>query len=157
MALAKFLLENGMSPNLDRTCNEETAIIWAVARDNSSLEIVKLMLDYGLHRHGTGAAIAAAEVENMEALALLLDNEFDIEEVTAWWGMWPDDESYGYDTRGTALYRACRAGKEQAARYLLGRGANPRAKDQEGTSCLDIARARIHENIVTLLEERLSI
>lgn len=39
-------------------------------------------------------------------------------------------------------------------RLLLERGANAHAKDEEGTSCLAIARRRDHGEIVQMLEEK---
>lgn len=41
-----------------------------------------------------------------------------------------------------------------ALNFLLERGANPRAKDLTGTSCLEIAKRRGHEDVVRLLENR---
>jgi len=37
---------------------------------------------------------------------------------------------------------------------LLDRGADAHSKDEEGTSCLAIAKKRGHEEIVQLLEEK---
>lgn len=78
----------------------------------------------------------------------------DIEEKRICW-FTSDKESF--DSKGTALYRACRAGVPRTVKYLLDRGADPHSKDEIGRSCLDVAKAgeyREHEEVVKLLEER---
>ncbi|KAL1968185.1 hypothetical protein VTN77DRAFT_2020 [Rasamsonia byssochlamydoides] len=151
--LARFLLEHGQDPNSGHCCSDAEAIHWAITGDNASLEIIRLMLSHGLRLEGTGAAVAAAEVDNLEALELLLDSGAGagLEDKAIWW---PVTDKESVDSEGTALYRACRAGKIRTARCLLDRGADPNATDRVGRSCLAVAQERGHQDIVDLLRER---
>ncbi|TGO18197.1 hypothetical protein BTUL_0011g00010 [Botrytis tulipae] len=84
--LARFLLENGQDPNNGSSSGDREAIIWAMVGDFPSLEFIKLMLRYGFKTQGTGAAIAAAELGNLEALKLFVeaDRDLDLEEKIIW-------------------------------------------------------------------------
>lgn len=75
------------------------------------MEILKLLIKYW-GREVTvesGALIAAAGVENLEALELLCEHGAKLEEVVCW--CMPEVEPYG--SRGKALYSACRMRKVQ--------------------------------------------
>jgi ankyrin repeat protein len=117
------------------------------------MEILKLLIEYG-GREVTvesGALIAAAEVENLEALELLCEQGAGLEEVVCWWCT-AEVEPCG--SRGAALYRACRTRKGRSVEVLLGKGADPNSKDMEGVSCLAISKEREFEEIVRMLEEK---
>ena len=54
--LAKTLLELGQDPNSDHYYVDQTAITLAITGEDASLEIVELLVKYGLKLDGTGAA-----------------------------------------------------------------------------------------------------
>lgn len=152
----RFLLEHGQNPNTHHTVypGELEAITYAIAFENASLEILRLLLEHGAEIEGTGAAIAAAEVGNLEALEMLVEHGVDLEE-SIFWGI--DTQDNPFDSEGTALYRACRCGQSKAAEFLLSIGANGNARDAPGRSCVDVARERGHENIIDLLGRHLIV
>jgi ankyrin repeat protein len=92
--------------------------------------------------------VEAADEGNVEALRLLLDHGLNIEDQDMSWYPFNEDEDEPYESQGTALYRAYRQGNVECVELLLERGADPLAKDLEGTSCLDIARQRGHDDVV---------
>lgn len=156
--LVRFLLENGQDPNSGHCwyCGLE-ALCWAIVSDKpdqpTKMEVVRLMLDHGTTLKETGAAIAAAETGNLEILKMLLERGGSglLEETVIWWDI-TDRESI--DSEGTPLYRACRAGKDEVARFLLDQGADGRSRDKTGRSCLDVAKAEGHDDVVKSLKER---
>lgn len=155
--LVRFLLKSGQDPNSGHCCSDYEALTWVIVGDNldqsEKKEIVRLMLKHGTSLEGTGATISAAEKGNLELLKVFLDNGGSdlLEETAIWWGI-TDSESI--DSEGTPLYRACRAGMTEIAKFLLDRGANGRSKDKIGRSCLDVAEAGGHDDVVKLLKER---
>jgi hypothetical protein len=87
------------------------------------------------------------------ALRLLLDRGLNIEDRDMSWYVFDEDGDEPYESKGTALYRPCRQENLECVELLLERDADPLAKDLEGTSCLDIARQRGHEDVVQLSED----
>ena len=148
----RFLLDHGQDPNTHRTVapGELEALTYPIAFEHRSLEILKMLLDHGAEMKDTGCAVAAAEVGNLDALKMLVDRGVDIEEPNMWSDATEDD---GFDSEGTPLYRACRLGTAETAKYLLELGANGYARDKAGKSCLAIAKERNHTDIVKLLQE----
>lgn len=148
--LIKFLIEKGHDVNSGRRCNGRLGVVWAVTHDSYSqdigLQIINLLLSKGLNVVGTGAAIAAAEKENLDALKILLDAGAGMEEKCVWWKQGRDREE------GTALFRACLRGRELAVDYLLCRGAKKNACSWEGRGCVEVADAKGHKGVVRLLE-----
>ncbi len=116
------------------------------------MDVVKLMLGRGVQLDESGAAIAAAKTGNLGILKLLLERGGSglLEETEIWW-MVTDRESI--DSESTPLYRACRAGKKEVVKFLLGRGADGTSRDNIGTSCLDVAKAGGHHDVLKLLKE----
>lgn len=157
LPLARLLLENGQDPNSGHWYGQYEALVWAIVGDKldqaTKMDMVKLMLDHGTKLEETGAASAAAETENLELLELLLERGGPelMEERAMWWGVTDQESS---DSVGSPLYRACRAGKKDVVEFLLDRGANGRSKDKIGRSCLYVAKAGGHDDIVKLLRER---
>ena len=114
--------------------------------------MLKALLDHGFELKKYGAAIAAADEENLEALKMLLAHGgFDVDEVVMWWYPFDEDRDEPGESEGTALYRACRQGYVECAALLLEHGADPKAKDLGGISCLQITRERENEDAVELL------
>ena len=70
------------------------------------------------------------------------------------WYPFDDDRDEPDESRGTALYRACRQGNLECVELLLDRGANAQASDDGGTTCVAISKMRGHQDVVKLLEER---
>jgi hypothetical protein len=147
VAFARWLLENGQDPN-GRFSYE--AIVFAVSEENRSLEMVEVLVKHGLRLRGTGAAIGAAEKDDVEMLRVCLENGCGLEESEFWW-LVPQDEG---DVEGTALYRACRAGALSAVQELVGRGANLGWRDDRGRDCVAIAREMGRYEVVEWLREK---
>jgi len=104
-----------------------------------------VLLDHGLNVQGTGAAIAAAEKDNLEALQMLLDAGAGMEEVCNWRSFEKDRDE------GTALFRACLRGKERTVDYLLGRGAKRDVYSWEGRGCHEVAESKGYKGVLSLL------
>jgi ankyrin repeat protein len=56
-------------------------------------------------------------------------------------------------SRKVQHYHACRQGNVECVELLLEWVADPLATDPAGVSCLEIARRRGHEEVVSLLEQ----
>ncbi|KAF2872291.1 ankyrin repeat-containing domain protein [Massariosphaeria phaeospora] len=153
--VVKWLLEHGHEATPSDGMHGSPSVWETVRADTPSLDMLKLLLEYGfdLKENGDGIGVIAADEGNLEALKLLLDRGVDVEDREM--GGYPFDEERDEpeESRGTALYRACRQGHVECAKLLLDRGADARAKDDGGTSCLGIAKKRDHEDVVWLLEE----
>lgn len=147
--IIRLLLENGVDPNEAWGYDDLEPSTWAVVGDHPSVEILRLMLEYGWRQEESGSHIAAAEKGNMEALRLLVEHGVDLEQVEGWWF---NSVVIERDERGTALYRAAYKGQEEAAAYLLSKGANVRFKDKKGRSILWAAKRGGNEEVVKLLE-----
>jgi ankyrin repeat protein len=147
LEFASWLLEHGQDPNGGFSCE---AIVFAASDDNGSLAMVQLLLKHGLRLHGTGAAIGAAEKDDVAMLKLCLENGSGIEESEIWW-LVPQDAG---DVEGTALYRACRAGALGSVEFLVGRGANLGWRDERGRDCVAIAREMGRVEVVEWLKGR---
>jgi ankyrin repeat protein len=152
---AKWLLEHGHKVNPNEPMYGGCSITSTLCGDQASTEMLRLLLDHGFKLKGYGAAAAAADEGNLEGLKLLLAHGgFDIDEVNMWWYAFDDDDDEPEDSAGSALYRACRQGHLECAQLLLDHGADPKAEDVGGVSCLEIAKDRGHEEIVKLLEAK---
>jgi ankyrin repeat protein len=157
--LAKWLLEHGHRPTPIDPYHGPSAISWVICH-TGDLEMLTLLLDYGHDLEESGAGVAAADEGNVEALRLLLERGVNIEDSDmSGYPFSPaenenDDRDEPYESQGTALYRACRQGNVECVELLLEWGADPLATDLEGTSCLEIAKRRGHEEVVWVLERR---
>lgn len=150
VSLADFLLRNGADPKNGNFYGEWEALVWAIAGDNRSTEMVRLLLDHGAEIRGGGALIAAAEHGNLDATRLLVERGAVLEEVEEY-GMW---DGRKVDDMGTALYKAAAKGKLHVVRFLIERGANKHFKDKLGREPLTVAEANGHEDVVALLKEQ---
>jgi ankyrin repeat protein len=144
---ARWLLENGQDVNAGFSCE---AVAYAVGGENRSLEMVELFIKHGLKLHGTGAAIGAAEKNDIAMLRLCLEKGSGLEEREIWW-LVPMDEG---DLEGTALYRACRAGALAAVQELVNRGADLQWRDEKGRDCVRIAKEMGRSEVLRWLKER---
>jgi ankyrin repeat protein len=147
ISFARWLLENGQDVNASFSCE---AIVYAVGGENRSLEMVDLLIKHGLKLQGTGAAIGAAEKDDVAMLRLCLENGAGLEEREIWW-LVPMDEG---DVEGTALYRACRAGALGAVQELVNRGADLQWRDERGRDCVGVAREMGRLEVIRWLTER---
>jgi hypothetical protein len=112
--------------------------------------MVDLLIKHGLKLQGTGAAIGAAEKDDVAMLRLCLENGAGLEEREIWW-LVPMDEG---DVEGTALYRACRAGALGAVQELVNRGADLQWRDERGRDCVGVAREMGRLEVIRWLTER---
>lgn len=96
--------------------------------------------------------LAAAAVGNMEALALLLHYGADLEERDGFPYFDVEDKDIGC----TPLWQACSNGQTEAVKFLLERGAYPRAATNVGVTCVEAAREGGHDEVVKLLEKETS-
>lgn len=147
--IIRFLLENGQDSNDAWGCYDTEPGVSALIGENPSLEILRLMLQHGWRQEESATHIAAAELGNMEALRLLVENGADLEEARAWWNVPATMEN---DEWGTALYRAACSGQREPVAYLLDKGANVWFKDEKGRSILWAAKQGGNEAVVELLE-----
>jgi hypothetical protein len=144
---ARWLLENGQDPNAGYSCE---ALVYAIGGEHRSLAMVELLVRHGMRLADTGAAIGAAEKNDVEMLRLCLQNGCALEESEIWW-LVPQDEG---DLEGTALYRACRAGALGAVRELVHLGAELGWRDGRGRDCVEIAREMGRVEVLGWLKER---
>ncbi|KAF2440025.1 ankyrin [Karstenula rhodostoma CBS 690.94] len=151
--LAKWLLEHGhRSTPKDRSYVPGSSISWTISGYEPNMKMLKLLLDHGHDLKDTGAGVAAADEGNVEALRLLLDHGLNIEDRDMSGYPFSEEDDEPFESQGTALYRACRQGNWECVELLLERGADPLATDLGGTSCLEIARQRGHEDVVWILK-----
>jgi hypothetical protein len=125
-----------------------------VCGETGSIEMLMLLLAHGISPEETGVGNAAADEWNLGALRLLLDHGVDIEDRSMIGYLFDDDGDEPEESCGAAIYRAGRHGHFDCAELLLDRGADQKAKDDGGTSCVGIAKKRGHQDVVELLEER---
>ncbi|KAF2750975.1 ankyrin [Sporormia fimetaria CBS 119925] len=150
---AKWLLEHGHRVTPEEGIYGPGVLEWTVSGEHGSMEMLRLLLEYGIDTKESGAAISAADEGNLEALRLLIEYGIDLEERNMSWYAFDGERDDPEESQGTALYRACRQGRLECVRLLVDRGADPLAKDDGGTSCLGIANKRGHQHVVRLLEE----
>jgi hypothetical protein len=151
---AKWLLEHRHDSTPRGGIHGPEPITETVCRETGSIEMLKLLLAHGISLEETGVGIVAADEGNLEALRLLLDHGLDLEDRSMIGYPFDDDRDEPEESCGTALYRACRQGHFECVELLLGRGADPQARDDGGTSCFGIAKKRSHREVVELLEKR---
>lgn len=147
--IVRFLLENGEDPNQAWAYCDLYPGVCALTGKNPSLEIIRLLLQHGWRQRESGTHIAAAEIGNLEALQLLVENGADLEEVEAWWSNPGVNEK---DREGTALYRAALKGQGSSVEYLLNVGAKHDFKDKKGRSILWAAKQGEDEKVNELLK-----
>jgi hypothetical protein len=150
----KWLLEHGHRVTPHDPIYGPSALSTTVCGPTASIKMLTLLLDHGIELKNSGAGIAAADAGNLEGLKLLLDRGVELEDREMWWYPFGEDADEPARSQGTALYRACRQGRVECVKLLLDRGADAEAKDDGGTSCIDIAGRRGYIGVVKLLKER---
>lgn len=118
----------------------------AIGGKYRSLPILKLLLAYNIRLPGTGALHLAAELGNLETIALLLAHGADINE--RYESL--NSETYPDGAVHTPLWRACECGELEAVKFLLEHGADPRARNELGESCYRVGCC--FEDIADVLE-----
>jgi ankyrin repeat protein len=116
---------------LHRPC----AIVETVHGDMASIDMLKLLLEYGINMKNTGVGVAAADEGNVEGSRLLLDYGANLDDRDMSWYPFDEDRDEPHESQGTALYRACRQGHGECAELLLARGADAQAKDVAVNIC----------------------
>lgn len=148
--IVRFLLENGQDPNEAWGYNDsQISVLPLDGMNEPSIQLLQLLLEYGLKSQETAAHIAAAELGNMEALRILVHHGANLEFVDAWWFNPAIVES---DRQGTALYRAAYKGQVESVKYLLGKGASLQFKDRGGRSILQVAKEGGNKEVISMLE-----
>jgi ankyrin repeat protein len=153
--LVRWHLVNGADPNL---CPDTGVTILACAARESSLEVVKLLVEQGAKIKHSSALHEAASVEiddprfigRLEAMAYLLDQGADInalEPVSPGRNILPGT----IITRGTALRRAMVVRNTETVKFLLGRGADWRVHGNTGYTPFEMAQNMGFEEIIEIL------
>jgi ankyrin repeat protein len=124
-----------------------STICRALGGSHPSLPLLDLLIEHRARVRDTGAVVAAAKIENVDAVEVLLDNGVDNGE-REWTFLNAEVES-----KGTALMTACLEGRNEVAKLLLKRGADPDAVDDGGRSCLGVAIKGGYGEIVKRLEK----
>ena len=131
-AIIETLLNNGANL-VDYDYENNTALMLAAAF-NPSASVLNVLIDYGLkvntfNKLGINALMLAAyENGRVPILQTLLDNEADVNA----------KDPFGH----TALMAAALRGREDVIRYLIFRGADYKAVDNDGLSVLDYYHKR---------------
>jgi ankyrin repeat protein len=97
---AQFCLDKGADPN--RAKLDDYRSLLAQAAGNGSIPMIRLLLDHGAERKGSGALIWAAEEGKAESIKFLLDQGFDINEI----GIEEPTDPRSLEDVGTALHKA---------------------------------------------------
>ncbi|OAR00768.1 hypothetical protein LLEC1_03997 [Akanthomyces lecanii] len=147
--IVRFVLENGQDPNKAWGYDDQEPALLAMTGEKPSLEIIRLMLRHGWKQRDSTALIAAAELGNLEAVQLLVENGADLEHVEQWWFTHTNVDE---DEWGTALYRAAFKGQAEPVSYLLEKGASTAFRDKKGRSALWAAKQGGNEKVVELLK-----
>lgn len=157
---AEWLLEHGHPPKARGVPEEPDAFMQTICSGGGNRKMTQMLLDHDYELDGLKAGVKAAEWGNADGLKMLLDHGVDIEErdVSSFQNAQDDDDDLHealkdapYNPEGTALWHACRKGNDDCVALLLERGADPRARNQKGVSCIDIARHRAHNDVVRRL------
>ena len=151
---AKWLLDNGHDATPSEGLYGPRVLSTTVQGDTASMEMLKLLIDHEISLEDCGAGVAAAEEGNLEALQLLIEHGINLEDRDRSWATYDEheEENDAWDSSATALYRACKRDELDCVKLLLDRGADAKAKNDEGLSCLAVAKKRGHQDVVKLLE-----
>ncbi len=132
--IIETLINNGANV-VDRDNEKNTALILA-ATFNPSAKVIDTLIDYGLktdtvNKYGYNALILAAyENDSIPVLQALLDNQADVN--------FKDEQGH------TPLMAAAIRGRDDVMRYLITRGADFKAVDNNGVSVLDYYNKRFY-------------
>ena len=145
----RTIISLGADPNYE-TRKYETAMIWAASVDGGS-QLLLAMVESAEERNikidfdnetklGVTALMAACEVQNLEAIDVLIENL----------KVNPDRKN----GKGlTALMCACRFGKREAAFKLLNSGAKLNLKDRKGRDAVAWTKEAGHYELAKTLTE----
>jgi ankyrin repeat protein len=149
--LCEWFLSHGADPNA--TCKYDwTPLSKAVGK--AQREIIELLFEHGgsiangqlLH-----FAVHRNQPDCLDILQLLLDKGCDINAIRY------QNHKFSYDHDnflmglGTPLHEAAMTGRVHVAKFLLDRGANPRARDTWGRLPIDRAHEHGHLETIDLL------
>ena len=139
LKVAETLLQHPQVKVDTPNASDETPVMMAALRGN--VEWTLRLLDRGaqLNRPGWTPLHYAASGPEIKLLTLLLDRGASIEATSP--------------NRTTPLMMAARYGPHDAAELLLSRGANARARNDQGLSAADFARAAGRDALATKLEQ----
>lgn len=144
----RFCFERGADPN--RCLLDEYLTFLAEAAGEGILEVMKLLLEYGAKREGSGALVFAAENGHVEATRFLLQEDVDINEV----GIACQIDPRTWPDVGTALHKAIE-GHPEVVDLLL--ETDMTVRDGRGRTPLELAeqfgRTAVVEKLKALRKE----
>ncbi|KAG6849023.1 hypothetical protein H0H93_011936 [Arthromyces matolae] len=139
----QWALDHGADPNKNRDGLYYSPLECAVSRN--SLENAKLLISGGARVKGSHALVIAAQSGLTAMISLLLASGAGINEI-------PPNKYNISLWQGTPLHEAAKEGHLEAVQLLLHHGADPRLKDTDGKTALELARASDHVSVVETLE-----
>jgi uncharacterized protein len=138
-AVVRLLLAGGADAAVT-SLNGSTALM--VVSPRSTPELVSLLVERGTpinaqNQRGGTALMAAAAAGNASLVKALLEHGAQV--------------NLKSRTRWTALMWAAEAGSAAAVKYLLAKGAKVKAVNREGKTALELATAKNHQEVISLL------
>lgn len=147
-----WFLTHGADPNIS---NRRGLFPLEVAAHHSPLDTVQLLLSHGAkleNSRALNAAAAGSESDRIAVLTCLLDHGADIHALA------PDlprrSEAQRKGRNGTALHSAAKAGNKEIVEFLLTRGADRDAKNEEGLTSAEWAKKFEKMEVTEFLRER---
>jgi uncharacterized protein len=129
----KSLLDHGADVKAKDTRQGHTALMWALAQKHT--DVARALIEHGADvnaraKSGFTPLMFAAQQGDMEAAQMLVTAGADVNSTTNGEGLWEGD---------TALLVAALNGHEKLSIFLLDKGANPKAADENGLTALHLA------------------
>lgn len=118
------------------------------AADRGLLDIVKLLINYGVNVSGRGALAAATGNGHVEVVQYLIQQGADIDEV----GVRDFGDRRRMDREGAPLHKAAARGDVTMAKYLVEKGANSNSQDRLGRTPLKRAKEEGQKEVIEYLE-----
>lgn len=156
--MVEFLLKNGADVNI-RDITGETALYYSIEHNSfgqeneteNAIKILNLLIKYGAdvntkNDEGTSlldVSYRSSKSENKEMFKILVENGFDLESRI-------NDDDSDYTPLMIAVYKE----DYDMVKYLLDKGANPNAVNNEKKTALMIANDEGNNNIAKLLIEQ---
>ncbi|OQO09632.1 hypothetical protein B0A48_05034 [Cryoendolithus antarcticus] len=134
-AMVRFLLSRGATPHGSVECRGGITTLECAAQD-ADVEMVQLLLDYGVAMPNNGPLVLAAGAGRVATVELLLGQGADINEL----GVIRRDERCLIDLE-TPLHRAVRKGHTEVIATLLNAGADINVRNARGQTVVELAKA----------------
>lgn len=118
------------------------------AADRGLFDIVKLLINHGVHISGQGALAAATGNGHTEIVHYLIEKGADVDEV----GVRDFGDRRRMDQEGAPLHKAASRGDVAMAKYLVEKGANTNSRDRLGRTPLEQAKEKRQKEVIEYLE-----